>query len=211
MGISKDPLNIIICGVGGQGNILASELVGSAAVSAGFLTTIGETYGASQRGGSVMSHVRLSKQLQYGPLIPRGEADVIIGFEPLEVLRVFRVYGNSDTHVITNSRPNYPLGTLIGESKYPEMADMLSEIGRVAARVQVVEATELAKQAGSAVSTNVLMVGCLAGSELVPIDLTNFEEVLKQRFEGPALELNQKVFAMGVQAFPQVLTKSENT
>jgi len=204
MAIARDPLNIIICGVGGQGNILASELVGSASVSAGLFTTIGETYGASQRGGSVMSHVRLSRQLQYGPLIPKGEADIIIGFEPLEVLRVFRLYGNSDTYVITNSRPNYPLGTLIGESKYPEMADMLNEIGRVAARVQVVEATELAKQVGSAVSTNVLMVGCLAGSGLVPIDITHFEEVLQQRFEGPALELNQKVFAMGVQAFPPV-------
>ncbi len=204
MALARDPLNIIICGVGGQGNILASELVGSAAVAAGFLTTIGETYGASQRGGSVMSHVRLSRQLQYGPLIPKGEADVIVGFEPLEVLRVFRIYGNSDTHVILNSRPNYPLGTLIGESKYPEIAQILNEIGRVAARVQVVEATELAKQAGSAVSTNVLMVGCLAGSGLVPIDVVHYEEVLKQRFEGAALELNQKVFEMGVQAFPQV-------
>jgi len=200
MAITKDPLNIIVCGVGGQGNILASELVGSAAVAAGFQTTIGETYGASQRGGSVMSHVRLSRELQYGPLIPKGEADVIIGFEPLEVLRVFREYGNSDTHVITNSRPNYPLGTLIGETKYPNLTDMLNEIGRVAARVQVVEATELAKQAGSAVSTNILMVGCLAGSGLIPIDISYFKEVLDRRFEGSARELNQKVFALGVEA-----------
>lgn len=204
MALTKDPLNIIICGVGGQGNILASELVGSAAVSAGFLTTIGETYGASQRGGSVMSHVRLSNQIQYGPLIPKGEADVIVGFEPVEVLRVFRLYGNSDTRVILNPRPNYPLGTLIGESKYPEIAQMLNEIGRVAAGVQVIEATELAKQAGSAVSTNVLMVGCLAGSGLVPIDLSHFEKVLGSRFEGLALELNQKVFEMGVGSFPKV-------
>ncbi|NLW44467.1 MAG: indolepyruvate oxidoreductase subunit beta [Syntrophomonadaceae bacterium] len=200
MAITKDPLNIIICGVGGQGNILASELVGSAAVAAGFLTTIGETYGASQRGGSVMSHVRLSREIQYGPLIPKGEADVIVGFEPLEVLRVFREYGNSDTHVITNSRPNYPLGTLIGETKYPNLSDMLNEIGRVAARVQVVEATELAKQAGSAVSTNILMVGCLAGSGLIPIDISYFKEVLDRRFEGSARELNQKVFALGLEA-----------
>lgn len=200
MAITKDPLNIIVCGVGGQGNILASELVGSAAVAAGFQTTIGETYGASQRGGSVMSHVRLSRELQYGPLIPKGEADVIIGFEPLEVLRVFREYGNSDTHVITNSRPNYPLGTLIGETKYPNLTDMLNEIGRVAAGVQVVEATELAKQAGSAVSTNILMVGCLAGSGLIPIDISYFKEVLDRRFEGSARELNQKVFALGVEA-----------
>ena len=200
MAITKDPLNIIVCGVGGQGNILASELVGSAAVAAGFQTTIGETYGASQRGGSVMSHVRLSREIQYGPLIPKGEADVIVGFEPLEVLRVFREYGNSDTHVITNSRPNYPLGTLIGETKYPNLSDMLNEIGRVAARVQVVEATELAKQAGSAVSTNILMVGCLAGSGLIPIDISYFKEVLDRRFEGSARELNQKVFALGLEA-----------
>jgi len=201
MALTKDPLNIIICGVGGQGNILASELLGSAAVNAGFLTTIGETYGASQRGGSVMSHVRLSQQVQYGPLIPNGEADIIVGFEPLEVLRVFRQYGNSDTRVIMNSRPNYPLGTLIGESSYPDIARMIDEIGRTAADVRVIEATELAKQAGSAVSTNVLMVGCLAGSGLVPIDLKYYEKVLADRFEGAALELNQRVFRMGMSVF----------
>ena len=118
----KDPLNIIICGVGGQGNILASELLAAALVEKGFNTTVGETYGVSQRGGSVMSHVRVSSLHQYGVLIPRGEADIIIGFEPIETLRVAREYGNKSTRIIFDTRPNYPLGVLVGEALYPDSA-----------------------------------------------------------------------------------------
>ena len=88
----KDPLNIVICGVGGQGNILASELLGSALVDKGYFVSVGETYGASQRGGSVMSHVRVSLTTEYGVLIPRGQADIIVGFEPIETLRVARIW-----------------------------------------------------------------------------------------------------------------------
>ena len=82
----KDPLNIIITGVGGQGNVMLSQLVGQVLVRNGFHATIGETYGASQRGGAVISHLRVSRLQQYGPLIGEGQADLIIGLEPLRVL-----------------------------------------------------------------------------------------------------------------------------
>jgi indolepyruvate ferredoxin oxidoreductase beta subunit len=200
MVMDKEPVNVIICGVGGQGNLLASELLGSAAVYSGFFTTIGETYGASQRGGAVMSHVRISRSMQYGPLIPRGEADIIVGFEPLEVLRVFRVFGNQNTRIIVNPRPNYPLSTLSGETVYPELAAILAELGRTAEEVHVIESTELAKKEGSAVSQNVLLVGCLAGSGLLEIKPSDFDRVLVGRFEGDALELNRRIFQTGFEA-----------
>lgn len=200
MVLIKDPLNIIICGVGGQGNILASELVGTAAVKAGYITTVGETYGASQRGGSVMSNVRLSHQMQFGPLIPRGEADVIVGFEPAEVLRVFRVYGNSGTRIIVNPRPNYPLHTLIGETEYPAVNAIIDELKRTAASVQIVEATEIARQVGQDVSQNVLMVGCLAGSGLMPVPLEKYHETMNEIFKGKALQINQNMFQLGIEA-----------
>src|SRR5512135_3720057 len=101
--------NLIITGVGGQGNVLSSQLIGQALVGKGFFVTIGETYGASQRGGSVMSHIRLSSRKQLSPLISRGQADVVLGLEPVEALRVLTVYGNRKTVVLTNTRPIYPV------------------------------------------------------------------------------------------------------
>ena len=101
----KEPLNIIITGVGGQGNVLLSQLVGRVLVRAGFHVTIGETYGASQRGGAVMSHLRVSRKMQYGPLIGEGHADVIVGLEPLETLRVIAQYGNPGVAVSPTRGP----------------------------------------------------------------------------------------------------------
>ncbi|MFH1757501.1 MAG: 2-oxoacid:acceptor oxidoreductase family protein, partial [Pseudomonadota bacterium] len=86
MNPEKDSYNLIITGVGGQGNVLSSQLIGQAFVHKGYFTTIGETYGASQRGGSVMSHIRISSKKQLSPLIPKGKADVIVALEPVEAL-----------------------------------------------------------------------------------------------------------------------------
>src|SRR5665811_1291684 len=83
----KESVDIIIAGVGGQGNVLASQIYAAAAVEAGLKVAVGETYGAAQRGGSVVSHLRISEDCKYGPLIPRGRAEAIVGLEPLEALR----------------------------------------------------------------------------------------------------------------------------
>ena len=88
MALDKDPLNLIITGVGGQGNVLASQIVASAGIKEGLYVTVGETYGASQRGGAVMSHVRFSARAQCSPLISEGQADIVVGLEPVEALRV---------------------------------------------------------------------------------------------------------------------------
>ena len=88
----KDPLNVVIAGVGGQGNIVISELIGIGLVRRGYFVTVGETFGASQRGGAVMSHLRISTETRYGPLIPLGGADIVMGMEPVEALRVLREY-----------------------------------------------------------------------------------------------------------------------
>ena len=90
----KEPLNLVISGVGGQGNVLIGGLIGQALVNEGYLVTIGETYGVSQRGGPVMSHIRISREREYGPIIPLGAGDAVLGLEPLETLRVLVDYGN---------------------------------------------------------------------------------------------------------------------
>lgn len=193
----KDPLNIIICGVGGQGNILATELLASALVEKGYFTTVGETYGASQRGGSVMSHVRISTATEYGVLIPLGQADIIVSFEPTDTLRVARDYANKSTLIITESRPNYPLGVLIGEASYPPMEAIEAELKKLSGKVQIIEATNLAVEAGNSQATNILLMGTLTALPKVPIDADDYYKVLEQRFSGKALELNRKVFKIG--------------
>ena len=88
--IYQDPLNVIICGVGGQGNVLISSLIASALNRKGYHVTVGDTYGAAQRGGAVFSSVRISSKRSYGPLIPEGRAHLIVGLEPLETLRLLQ-------------------------------------------------------------------------------------------------------------------------
>lgn len=195
--LSKDPLNVVICGVGGQGNILASELLASALVDKGFYTTVGETYGASQRGGSVMSHVRISAQKQYSALIPRGEAHIIIGFEPIETLRVARDYGSKITRVVFDPRPNYPLGVLIGEAVYPEIDAIAAELQHLCGSVQILEATRLAQEAGNAQAANILLMGALTAMPEIPLQAEDYALVLTQRFKGEVYELNQTVFDLG--------------
>lgn len=193
----KDPLNIVICGVGGQGNILASELLASALVDQGYYTTVGETYGASQRGGSVMSHVRVSTAKQCGPLVPLNEAHIIVGFEPIETLRIARDYGNRETKVIFEPRPNYPLGVLSGQAQYPDIADIERELRELCGSVQLIDATKMAIAAGNPQAANITLMGALTALPEVPLSDTDYDEVLKTRFKGAVLELNQKVFSLG--------------
>ena len=193
----KDPLNIIISGVGGQGNILATELLASALVEKGYFATVGETYGASQRGGSVMSHVRISAANEYGVLIPLQQADIIVSFEPTDTLRVARDYANKSTLIITDSRPNYPLGVLIGEAQYPPVEAIEAELKKLSGQVQIIEATNLALKAGNSQATNILLMGALTALPSVPIDIDDYERILEQRFSGQVLEMNLKVLRIG--------------
>ncbi|MEM0359475.1 MAG: indolepyruvate ferredoxin oxidoreductase [Hadesarchaea archaeon] len=178
----KDPLNVLVVGVGGQGNLLASLLIGSAATEEGFYVSVGETYGATQRGGPVMSHLRLSKRRAYSPLMPEGVGDILLGFEPVETLRALGTYGNPNIKVMVNPRPVYPLEVLSGQTKYPEVGKVLEAIRELSGEVVVVEATELAKRAGDARMQNVVMVGCLATSGWLPLRPESFRKVVVELF-----------------------------
>jgi len=191
-------LNIIITGVGGQGNVVASQIFASAAVRDGFYISVGETYGAAQRGGAVMSHVRLSKETQYGPLIPEGRAHTILGFEPVESLRTVAGFGNEKTKVIVNPRPVYSIDVLSGAAKYPEVGEVLKALKELVYSLHVVEATELAKKAGDPIMQNIVMVGCLAGSGFTPVKVETLREVIKETFAKRCPESNLKAFDLGL-------------
>ena len=195
-----DPLNIVICGIGGQGNVLASEVVGSAMKDRGYHVAVGETYGASQRGGSVMSHVRVSEDQELSVLIPSGEAHIIIGFEPLETLRMARKYAGPDTMIVYDPRPVYPLGVLQGVQTYPAMEDITAEIQSLSAAAYAVPAADIAMEVGDSRSANIALLGAFTQLPDAPLSREDLEKILTQRFKGAVLELNQKAFAMGCEA-----------
>lgn len=194
----KDPLNVIVTGVGGQGNVLVSQFMGRALVRAGYHVTIGETYGASQRGGAVMSHLRISRQAQYGPLIPSGQADVIVGLEPVETLRVLAQYGNPGVTVITNSRPVYPLAVAIGAARYPTVEEIVSTLEQLSASAWMINATDIAMELGAPILANIIMVGALVGAGVVPLRPEEVEQEFQESLSDDRLELNLKAFRRGL-------------
>jgi indolepyruvate ferredoxin oxidoreductase beta subunit len=199
MNLVKDPLNLIITGVGGQGNVLASQLVGRALVRENFYVTIGETYGASQRGGAVMSHLRISKESQHSPLIPEGQADIVVALEPVEALRVIGQYGNPSVAAVVNSRPIYPTAVTVGEAEYPSLEKIKQTIYELARKAWFIDATEMALSYGSPIFTNIIMVGALAGTNLLPLNRKKFEEAIKESFPSTHVADNLKAFARGLE------------
>jgi indolepyruvate ferredoxin oxidoreductase beta subunit len=201
--LPHDPLNIIISGVGGQGNILASDLLSRAFCEQGWYVSVGETYGATQRGGSVVSHVRLSCNHAYGPLSPSGEAHILVGFEPLEVLRILREHGHISARVVMNDRPLYPLEALQQQSAYPSLDRLTAAIGQLCERLTVVPGTELAKTAGHAQAQNVVMVGAFAGLQWVPLEKAAYLRPIEETFSGTKRAINRKAFELGYAAGQQ--------
>ncbi|MDD5127550.1 MAG: indolepyruvate oxidoreductase subunit beta [Dehalococcoidales bacterium] len=195
--LTKDPFNIIIAGVGGQGNVVLSQLIGNALVNEGYLVTIGETYGASQRGGPVMSHMRISKEIVYSPLIEEGTADIILGMEPSETLRMLGRFGNPAVKTIVNPRPIYSVDVAGGEAEYPDFDKLLEAIRGLSAKTWIVNATEEAEKMGSPIVANTILVGALVGSGTIPLDRKSMEPVLEDRFP-KALALNLKAFDRGM-------------
>jgi indolepyruvate ferredoxin oxidoreductase, beta subunit len=191
-------VNLIIAGVGGQGNVLISRLIGQAMVEDGYKVTIGETFGASQRGGAVTSHVRISKDDQYGALIPDGQADIILGLEPVETLRQLALCGSPEINVITNTRPIYPMCVSTGEAEYPSLENIKQSIDELSKNAWYINASEMALNLGVALLTNVIMAGALAGLKIMPLKPGRFEDQLEAIFKKEKLDINLRAFRMGM-------------
>jgi indolepyruvate ferredoxin oxidoreductase beta subunit len=198
--LHKDPFNLIIAGVGGQGNILASQVVAQAALIENLHATIGETYGVSQRGGSVMSHIRVTAGAPVGPLIPQGEGDLLVGFEPIETLQVAMEFGNPQTRVILNPRPVYPIGVLAGDLTYPPIERILELLEHHVADLKTLSATDIAREAGEIRAMNLVMVGALAATGLLPMKKESYLRAMEDQFQGQTLEINQRAFERGYEA-----------
>jgi indolepyruvate ferredoxin oxidoreductase beta subunit len=192
-----DPLNLIVCGIGGQGNILISRMIGRILTKKGYLVTIGETFGAAQRGGPVFSSLRISKSKYYGPLIPEGKAHVILSLEPMETLRTLHTYGNPQVITLTNFHPVYPVGVLSQRLVYPDLDAIKDAIQRLSKTSSFVNATEIAIELGAPIASNMVMLGALAGAEQVPLSEEDVEEEIKTTFPDSKVGLNLKALSMG--------------
>ncbi|MFH0813562.1 MAG: indolepyruvate oxidoreductase subunit beta [Pseudomonadota bacterium] len=189
-------LNIIIAGVGGQGNVLASQILGHAAISKGLRVTIGETFGLSQRGGPVMSHIRLSTERNYGPLIPPSMAHVIIGLEPLETYRICREYGNEKTIFLVNSRPVYPLNVIAGDTEYPHLEAIKAVLSQLGGKLYWLNATLKAMELGGPIMLNMVMLGALGALPETPFEIADIKNVLPEFL--PIAKLKQNYAALDV-------------
>jgi indolepyruvate ferredoxin oxidoreductase, beta subunit len=195
---NKEPLNLVIAGVGGQGNVLISKLIGQTMVNDGYKVTVGETFGASQRGGSVTSHVRISRDNQYGAQIPEGQTDIILGLEPMETLRYLVQTGSKQTFVVTNIRPLYPMCVATGENRYPLIEDIKKSIDELSQKAWYLNASEIAMGFGNALLTNIIVVGALAGLNIIALKPDKFEQQLAATFRDEKLALNLKAFRAGL-------------
>ena len=190
----KNGKSVMIVGVGGQGTLLASRLLGAAMVAEGYDVKVSEVHGMSQRGGSVVTYVRYGEKV-YSPIIEEGEADIVLAFEQLEAAR-YLPYLKKGGVVVVNTQKMDPMPVVTGSTTYPE--GLLEDMEKKGARVLALDALSLAEEAGSAKAVNVVLIGAMAKS------LGGEQEVwlkaIEETVPAKSLEMNRKAFALGWQA-----------
>ncbi len=190
-------LRIFCTGVGGQGTLLATRLLGEAAMEAGYSAQVAETHGMAQRGGVVESTVVLGSLAS--PIVSGGEADVVLGFEVLETFRSLNRC-HAGTLVVTNTGVNVPYTVATGQAKYPPVARMLAIMEGQVSRLIGLDANALAQQAGSALAVNMVLLGALLSTGRVPFEVDGFIRIIQSRTPSKFLETNLRAFHLGREA-----------
>ena len=186
--------NIMIVGVGGQGSLLASKLLGRLLLTKGYDIKVSEVHGMSQRGGSVVTYVRFGDKV-YSPVIDKGEADYIVSFELLEAAR-WTEYLKKDGKLVANTQQINPMPVITGAAQYPEnLADKLKAAG---INVDAFDALSLAEQAGSSKAVNIVLMGHLSRS--FDFTLDEWLDAIEKSVPAKFLELNKKAFMLGREA-----------
>lgn len=189
-------LNVIIAGVGGQGNVRSAQILGSAAVKAGFRARVSDVFGIAQRGGPVLSHIRIGTEI-YGSMVKEHSADVVVGLEPMECLRAVSKFLKPGGIAIMSERPIYPVEVNTGKMEYPKIGEMLRMIKDVASKVIVLDATKVAEGFGIPIAANVVMLGVLAGTSILPFPPDLLKESVREVIPR-SIEANLKAFDAGM-------------
>ena len=183
-------MNILIVGVGGQGTLLSSRVLGKYAELKNSECKLSEVHGMAQRGGSVVTHVRIADKV-YSPIIPTGEVDVLIAFEALEALR-WKHYLKDDGYLVVNSQKIFPMPVIMGLEKYPEDVEAKCKEHK---NTYFINAVQLAEQVGSAKATNIVMLGAVCA--LYGLDKQDFEKAVEACVPPKFLQLNKDAFEAG--------------
>ena len=186
--------NIMIVGVGGQGTLLASKLLGRMLLDQGYDVKVSEVHGMSQRGGSVVTYVRCGQKV-YSPIIDKGEADYIVSFELLEAAR-WTEYLKPGGKLITNTQQINPMPVITGAADYPQ--DLVSKLRAKGVDVDAIDALSLAEEAGSSKAVNIVLMGNL--SRCFPMPEEAWHSAIEKSVPAKFLPMNQKAFALGREA-----------
>ncbi len=188
---------LIIVAVGGQGNLLASKVLGEAALISGVPVRMSEIHGMAQRGGVVESAIVFGNAKS--SIISDGEADILLGFEPAETLRAINRC-NKNTMVITNTATLPPFTVAIGKVVYPDVENVTSLLRKKTAGLVAIDAMKLAKEAGTPMSVNIVLLGALIQTGTLGFTRENVIEAIKRRTKPAFLEKNLKAFELGFEA-----------
>lgn len=186
--------SIYISGVGGQGIIKTSTVMGEAAMKTGLPVVMSEVHGMAQRGGSVSTELKIGDN--YSPIIELGSADLLISFEPVEALRAVSKISN-ETYIILNINPIYPFNLNESGDSYPDVEDVLTELNDKAKQVYALDADKIARESGHSLSMNMVMLGAATAVEGFPIEKETILNSMKANLPEKSLEINLKAFNTG--------------
>ena len=188
---------LIVVAVGGQGNLLASKVLGEAALLDGVPVRMSEIHGMAQRGGVVESSIVFGDA--ESTIISDGEADILLGFEPSEVVRAMGRC-NSRTRVVTNTAPLRPFTVAIGQGIYPDVGEMMSLVKERVASLVAIDALGLARQAGSPMTMNIVLLGALIASGALELSRESVKKAITLRAKKAFVEMNLNAFQLGEKA-----------
>lgn len=195
--------NIMTCGVGGQGLMLVSNILGLTCAEVGLGIRTAETHGLAQRSGSIYTHIRIGDKV-YSPLIPYGEADVLLGMEAIETLRYIE-YLKPDGDIILNDYLWQPVQSTFERVKNPEIAyisikSITKQLKQVTKNIHIINALNLANQAGNPLTSNVVLLGALAKINGFPIEIDQLKEIIPRIVPKKATEANLKALMLGFES-----------
>jgi indolepyruvate ferredoxin oxidoreductase beta subunit len=190
--------NIVLAGVGGQGTLLAAEALGVAAVKDKLNVRVSEIHGMAQRGGAVVSTVRFGEGV-LASTVTEGQADVLLGFEPLETLRNLR-YASEKTLVVMNTEKIPPPELAAKNMKYPDIEEIVEKVHVFTQNVLLIEAMKLAKKAESSLTRNIVLLGALAGTKRLPVKTQSLREAVIELVLPKHVDVNLKAFQLGLES-----------
>ncbi len=192
---NNNEYNIVLCGVGGQGTILASKILAQTAIRQGINCRVGETHGMSQRGGSVISHFRMGKSVQ-GAITPVGHGDLMLAFEPVESLRYLN-FMKTKASVVLNTHPIIPTSVNAGLAKYPLESEIKKVLEDYPLEIIGFDASSIAHRLGSVIALNMVILGASASLPTFPFSAEEMKKSIEELVKPQFLDLNIKAFNAG--------------